>query len=162
MKKETIKRNKVAFDWWLENDKSIWVKGETWYLTSEPDWEADYYVADNKVAEYMKAYIDGKRVQFKYFNEWVDIDINCSRNKVIANGIFEDMVYRIKSERWKPEKGGVYHFININGEVGSDFWFDCELDKQRYRIGNCFRTTKDCENAIEAVTETLNKFHEEE
>ena len=163
---ETITRRcKHAFNWWYENNKPVWHKhislnGD--WLLAQPCWRRNYiYIADDENAKFAKAIIDGKKIEIYDDGKWI-YSIYNNINRLLLCGLVKNGTYRIKQECWKPEKGKMYYFVNERGYSIVDTWIDCEVDKQRHKIGNCFQTRKDCENAIEAVKETLNKFHKEE
>jgi hypothetical protein len=62
--------------------------------------------------------------------------------------------------RWKPNYNENYYFVNtITCEVNNYRWKDDEIDRDIYRMGNCFRTKKEAEQAFEKVKELLLSLH---
>lgn len=45
-----------------------------------------------------------------------------------------------KAERWKPELGGRYFFLNSDGDIISIIWGNTSCDLYRFNVGNCFKT----------------------
>ena len=67
---------------------------------------------------------------------------------------------QVKEQQEFPQSGERYWYNNGGGMVNSCFWKSEQLDLNRYRIGNMFKTEKEAEFAIEklkAETE-LRKF----
>lgn len=66
------------------------------------------------------------------------------------------------SERWKPSSQESYWYINDNGILDACTWRDDEIDRVRYRFGNCFRSmavAADKRDKIQALlTECLPKL----
>lgn len=50
---------------------------------------------------------------------------------------------------WKPKKGEVYYYINDCNVSIADFWNNVYVDKDRWKIGNIFKTEKEAEFARE-------------
>lgn len=67
-----------------------------------------------------------------------------------------------KGRRWKPQEGDIYWFISNSGLVGSSQWDNHYIDRERYLIGNCFKTKEDAEFAAEKlkVIAELKEFAE--
>ena len=56
-----------------------------------------------------------------------------------------------KSKVWKPEYGKEYSFIGNNGEIIRDCHSNHQLDRDRYSIGNCFKTEDEAKFALEKL-----------
>lgn len=54
-----------------------------------------------------------------------------------------------KPGRWKPNRGELYYHILSNGEVNTCRWDDYSTEKERFAIGNVFKTKKEAEFAVE-------------
>lgn len=71
-----------------------------------------------------------------------------------------------KNKVWKPEKDETYYYSYSDGNIEEATW-DKNIDKNRYAIGNCFKTKEEAEFALErqkVITE-LKRFaleHNEE
>ena len=50
---------------------------------------------------------------------------------------------------WKPKKGEVYYYINDCNVSIADFWNNVYVDKDRWKIGNIFKTEKEADFAKE-------------
>lgn len=50
---------------------------------------------------------------------------------------------------WKPKKGEVYYYINDYNVSIADFWNNVYVDKDRWKIGNIFKTEKEADFAKE-------------
>lgn len=50
---------------------------------------------------------------------------------------------------WKPKKGEVYYYINDYNVPIADFWNNVYVDKDRWKIGNIFKTEKEADFAKE-------------
>lgn len=68
-----------------------------------------------------------------------------------------------KNKTWEPENDEKYYYAYSMGGVYSDYWTGSLEDKNRYLIGNCFKTKEDAEFAIEKlkVVAELKRFAEE-
>lgn len=53
------------------------------------------------------------------------------------------------SKVWKPKENREYWYITEEGVVDTGVWEDFECEKRMYAIGNCFKTEKEAEEAIE-------------
>ena len=67
---------------------------------------------------------------------------------------------QVKEQQEFPQSGERYWYNNGGGMVNSCFWKSEQLDLNRYRIGNMFKTEKEAEFAIEKlkVEAELRKF----
>lgn len=76
----------------------------------------------------------------------------------------EKKIEEKKSEtgRWKPEEGDKYWFINDIGDIYKSEWNNVNIDKERYSIGNYYRTKEEANFAIEKlkVIAELKEFAE--
>lgn len=52
------------------------------------------------------------------------------------------------SERWKPEEGEEYYFLDDRGFVHKWNWFNCIDSALRYNIGNVFKTEEEAKLAF--------------
>lgn len=50
---------------------------------------------------------------------------------------------------WKPEDGEIYFYLFGTGSIHVDRWNNCDTDCSKYEIGNCFKTEKEAEFALE-------------
>jgi hypothetical protein len=76
------------------------------------------------------------------------VEIMCDEWKEILNTLKEK---ENKPKRWKPENKQEYWFINSGGEIRCEEWFDINIDKKRYKSGNCYRTEEECKFAAECM-----------
>ena len=53
------------------------------------------------------------------------------------------------NERWKPEQGDFYYYLDSTGEVWSNLWNKRICDYARYDIANVFKTEEEAEFALE-------------
>jgi hypothetical protein len=51
----------------------------------------------------------------------------------------------MKKNKWVPKIDEPYYFVNSFLEPSNVPWWDDEHDKERYRIGNCFRTKREAQ-----------------
>ena len=67
---------------------------------------------------------------------------------------------QVKEQQEFPQSGERYWYNNGGGMVNSCFWKSEQLDLNRYRIGNMFKTEKEAEFAVEKlkVEAELQKF----
>lgn len=63
--------------------------------------------------------------------------------------------------QWKPSKGERYFFVGDNGMVNFTYAEYDEVDQDYYKFGNCFRTEKQAEQALEKVKQALAEYQEE-
>lgn len=65
-----------------------------------------------------------------------------------------------KNKVWKPEKDETYYYSYSDGSIEEATWDNVNVDKNRYAIGNCFKTKEEAEFALErqkVITE-LKRF----
>lgn len=76
---------------------------------------------------------------------------------VVCNNTLNELLTgtaSIKRKPWKPKYGEEYWFVEIltdeDGYVGSEEYFDeCSVCVNYYKIGNCYRTKKEAEANID-------------
>lgn len=51
--------------------------------------------------------------------------------------------------RWKPEKFQKYYFLDNDGSVGYNRWDGDHIDRNRFDIGNCFKTKEEVKRVAE-------------
>lgn len=49
---------------------------------------------------------------------------------------------------WKPEYNRDYYFIRYNAEICYTNWIESDTDKERFILGNCFKTEEEAEFAL--------------
>lgn len=64
------------------------------------------------------------------------------------------------SERWKPETGAQYYFLDSVGEVVCDPHGDFTWMRERIAMGNYFKTEAEAKSAREKVKDLLLSLHE--
>lgn len=65
-----------------------------------------------------------------------------------------------KNKVWKPESDEMYYYSCSDGFIKEATWDNINVDKNRYAIGNCFKTREEAEFALErqkVITE-LKRF----
>ena len=72
-----------------------------------------------------------------------------------------------KSKIWKPEENETYYYLYSYGNIDEDTWDSANEDRNRYALGNCFKTKEEAKFAIEKlkVINELKRFaleHNEE
>lgn len=68
MTKEQARTHGEVIKWWIDNtDKCVWIKKDVgWMLYDEPTFHIeDVYVQNDEYAEFRKALVDGKQLQYK-------------------------------------------------------------------------------------------------
>ena len=69
-----------------------------------------------------------------------------------------------ESKVWVPEPRYIYYLISSEGEITQSIWCGSHpIDKNRYLIGNCFKTQEEAEFALERqkVIVELERFAKE-
>lgn len=68
-----------------------------------------------------------------------------------------------ESKVWKPEQSDIYYYIDNCGTIVREIYTKKSVDLGRLVLGNCFRTEKEAEFAVEKlkVTAELKMFAEE-
>lgn len=54
-----------------------------------------------------------------------------------------------KSKVWKPKKDETYYYLYSYGNIEEDTWDNANEDRNRYALGNCFKTKEEAEFALE-------------
>lgn len=109
-----------------------------------------------EMIEILQAYEMGEKIEWRKKNSDMRFVILNDKNHDFD---FEHFEYRIK--RWRAKKGEKYYYINSSGEVSEETEVFYWCDKERYLIGNYFRTEELAKKARELLKETLKKFNEE-
>lgn len=66
------------------------------------------------------------------------------------------------SERWKPNNRKEYFYVNIScADPKSDTWLNTDLDENRWKNGNCFKTKEEAEYAAIKVKDLLLRLQPE-
>ena len=66
--------------------------------------------------------------------------------------ILDEWFEEIKESKvWEPETGNGYYYISGSGYVDHDVNYRFSCDENRIILGNCFKTEKDAEKAIEKL-----------
>jgi len=111
---------------------------------------------------------ENKRKENKHMNETLNVNLNNlteeERNTLLA--LVEKCAREPEPKVWKPEIGDEYFYVKTNGEIGSAGWDDI-VDKDRYALGDCFRTKEEAKFTVEKlkVIAELKRFaqkHNEE
>jgi hypothetical protein len=69
---------------------------------------------------------------------------------------------KVETGRWKPEKGDEYWFISDVGYIHNSKWDNDNIDRERYLVGNYYRTKEECEftrEKLKVITE-LKEYEE--
>lgn len=102
-------------------------------------------------------------------NETLNVNLNNlteeERNTLLA--LVEKCAREPEPKVWKPEIGDEYFYVKTNGEIGSTGWDNDIVDKDRYALGDCFRTKEEAKFTVEKlkVIAELKRFaqkHNEE
>ena len=64
------------------------------------------------------------------------------------------------SERWKPERGETYYWIDSLGYIGSYGWAGDSTDLAHYRRGNCFKTEEKAKAVSAKISAMLSSLDE--
>lgn len=62
-------------------------------------------------------------------------------------------------ERWKPRTGEEFFFAAEEGGTNCLKWENYSIDEDLYKIGNCFKTKTEAEQAAEQIKALLKEFH---
>lgn len=54
-----------------------------------------------------------------------------------------------KNKVWKPEENETYYYSYSYGNIDEDTWDSSNEDRNRYALGNCFKTKEEAEFALE-------------
>ena len=108
------------------------------------------------------------RVGIKYTSNWQRIsphrnatpeEIQELNDQLAAEGKrWNPKTMQIEKLRWKPKKGEPYFNIQIakgTAEISHYSWDEDELDKDLYKMGNCFKTKKEAEAKLEQIKKIL-------
>ena len=64
----------------------------------------------------------------------------------------------ISELKWKPKKGETIYYFDYKLDIESDEYDeDCNLDKEMYANGNCFKTKELCQQAIDKIKQVLSE-----
>ena len=63
-------------------------------------------------------------------------------------------------ERWQPELHEPWFHITADGQIAREIWTDAPADRARWRVGNCFPTREQAEEARERIREVLQRLRQ--
>lgn len=69
--------------------------------------------------------------------------------KHLAN--MKKMLEECEYERWKPEKGKIFYYLNSYNIAISETWDASYADAEHYNIYNCFQTREQAETEAEKI-----------
>jgi len=99
---------------------------------------------------------------FKYYSKGEIKKLSVNGFSVWLNGKWAELAPIETEQRWKPEKGQLYYYVNFTqkDKIGSFTWVPDETDVDFYELGNCFETKEAAQKAAEAIKQYLsnNKF----
>ena len=47
--------------------------------------------------------------------------------------------------RWEPKFREKYYYVDYKFDIIEDFWYNCKIDNNRFKIGNCYKTPEEAE-----------------
>lgn len=62
----------------------------------------------------------------------------------------------IKLPIWKPKYRDSYFYVDIDGLIVEEAWYNKQIDKSLYDFGNCFKTIKEAIVARDKIEKALN------
>lgn len=111
-----------------------------------------------EMIEVMQAYERGEQIQFLEYGgvKWED----CVGEPYWNWGKYD---YRVKPIPmcWRAMKGKPYYIVGTDGDVWMALEAYTKIDKNRFNIGNYFKSKEDAKRAAMAFKESLIKLHEE-
>jgi hypothetical protein len=61
---------------------------------------------------------------------------------------------------WKPELHASWFHITADGQIACESWTDAPADRARWRLGNCFPTREQAEQAREHIREAFRSMRQ--
>lgn len=80
----------------------------------------------------------------------IDLDNLREDERAKLMEIIENATKR-KNEPWKPEYENRYYLVSSDATVDYATWYDWGYDKNRYELGNCFKTKEEAEFVAERI-----------
>ena len=74
----------------------------------------------------------------------------------LDNGSVEEFYKEIKLPKWKPKYRDSYFYVDTDGLIVAEVWYNKQIDKSRYEFGNCFVGIDEAETARDKVRKMLN------
>lgn len=112
-------------------------------------WDSYRILEDNRVNGWTDEMFEEIK-EDKMDNNTLQININNLTDEERAT-----LLYLVKkanksdSKVWKPEYDMDYYFIRNNGQICYTNWIKSDIDKERFILGNCFKTEEEAEFALE-------------
>jgi len=150
MTKEQIKKHGEVMKWFIDNsEKGVCRKDhktKNWHFARNPQFNIkDIYVQNDEYAEYRKALVDGKTIQYKPRNySWENILIEPSFQLPVEK-------YRVKPEApkyWKPKNSEKFYYIE-GTRICTTEYNNADFAKELVLIGNVFKTKDGAEKELE-------------
>ena len=97
------------------------------------------------------------RVEFKnddynnYYNSecfyFTENELVCEKGWISAIVLTELIrgTCTIVQKQWKPRSTDAYFIIDVSGNVIAETWSNSYVDYYNYKLGNCYKTTKEAE-----------------
>ena len=63
---------------------------------------------------------------------------------------------------WKPEMHASWFHITADGQIACEVWTDVPADRARWRLGNCFQSRAQAEQAREQMREAFRHVRQHE
>ena len=81
--------------------------------------------------------------------------------------LIKDQIEELEGEkkRWKPKEGETYWYIDCEGDIIEDKWYDGSVESFRFGQRNCFKTEKEVKkdlkwlNALAKVSDYIEENH---
>lgn len=86
-------------------------------------------------------------------NGVIDYDYNYTFSPIIP--YVKEFYKEITLPRWKPEYREIYYFIDCDGIIVEEVWYNLQIDKSRFEFGNCFKGIEEAKVARDKIKEML-------
>jgi hypothetical protein len=63
---------------------------------------------------------------------------------------------------WRPELQAPWFHITADGQITCETWTDAPADRARWRLGNCFQTRAQAEQARANIREAFRRLRQHE
>lgn len=109
-----------------------------------------YFLSINeaKLQKTLRIIYEAKKEKGKMNKQELQDEINKTKEH-LAN--MEKMLAECEYERWKPEKGKMFYFLNSYNNAISETWDADSSDAGHYNIYNCFKTREQAEVEAEKI-----------
>ena len=101
-------------------------------------------ISGNSISNGLLDYSDYSRFNNGYsFTKITPEELQAEFNKIGYQYDFE--THTASKIRFEPKFRENYYYVDYKFDITEDFWYNCKIDNNRFKIGNCYKTHEEAE-----------------